>query len=267
LDYKVTQDILAYVKFSQGFRSGGGQLRLGAGVTDNGKAIPPFGPETVNDYEIGLKADWLDHTLRTNVAFYYDDYKNLQKTFLEVVNGALNSVVLNAATAKVEGAEFELTYKPLNQLTLGLSGAYTNAAYKEYRDPTTGQDLSGQKFQGVAKWVLTVSANYNVPTTFGSIDLNMDYWHTSDVPLQPGAGDNALGSAPWDTQKAYGLLNGRLAFNLDNDHWVLEAFAKNIFNKSYFTYALDLTASSSLGYADAWGAIPRTWGAQATYKF
>jgi iron complex outermembrane receptor protein len=87
------------------------------------------------------------------------------------------------------------------------------------------------------------------------------------VPLQPGAGDNALGSAPWDTQKAYGLLNGRLAFNLDNDHWVLEAFAKNIFNKSYFTYALDLTASSSLGYADAWGAIPRTWGAQATYKF
>jgi len=90
---------MSYVKFSQGFRSGGGQLRLGAGITDNGKVVPPFAPETVttmNWHQVRL----VDHTLRINADYYYDDYKNLQKTFLEVVNGALNSVVLNAATAK-----------------------------------------------------------------------------------------------------------------------------------------------------------------------
>lgn len=119
----------------------------------------------------------------------------------------------------------------------------------------------------MAKWVGTVSATYTVPTNFGSVDLNLDYWRTSDVALQPGAGDNELGTAPWDTQKGYGLLNGRLAFNLDDGHWVLEGWAKNMFDKKYFTYGLDLTASTSLGYADAWGGIPRTWGAQATYRF
>jgi iron complex outermembrane receptor protein len=258
---------MSYVKFSQGFRSGGGQLRLGAGITDNGKVVPPFAPETVNDYEIGIKSDWFDHTLRINADYYYDDYKNLQKTFLEVVNGALNSVVLNAATAKIQGVEFDATYKPISQLTLGISGAYTDPKYSKYVDPTTGADLSRQKFQGIAKMTFTVSAGYVVPTDFGSIDLNLDYWHTSAVPLQPGAGDNQLGSAPWDTQPQYGLFNGRLAANLDNGHWTIAAWSKNIFNKNYFTYGLDLTASTSLGYADAWGAVPRTWGVDASYRF
>jgi iron complex outermembrane receptor protein len=267
LDYKITDGVMTYAKFSQGFRSGGGQLRLGAGITDNGKVVPPFAPETVNDYEVGIKSDWFDHTLRINAAYYYDDYRNLQKTFLEVVNGALNSVVLNAATAKIQGVEFDVSYKPISQLTLGISGAYTDPKYSKYVDPTTGADLSGQKFQGVAKMTFTASAGYNVPTDFGSVDLNLDYWHTSAVPLQPGAGDNQLGTAPWDTQPAYGLFNGRLAVNLDKDHWTIAAWSKNIFNKNYFTYALDLTASTSLGYAVAWGAVPRTWGVDATYRF
>jgi iron complex outermembrane recepter protein len=267
LDYKITDDVMVYGKFSQGFRSGGGQLRLGAGILDNGKAIPPFAPETVNDYEIGIKSDWFDHSLRINADYYFDDYKNLQKTFLEVVNGALNSVVLNAANAVVQGVEFDVTYKPINPLTLGLTGAYTDPRYKTYVDPTTGLNLTGQKFQGISKWVVTVSADYNVPTYFGSIDFDINYWRTSAVPLQPGAGDNEMGTAPWDTQPGYGLLNGRLAFNLDNGHWVVDAWSKNMLNKEYFTYGLDLTASTSLGYADAWGGVPRTWGVDATYKF
>lgn len=267
LDYKITDGVMAYGKFSQGFRSGGGQLRLGAGITDNGKVVPPFAPESVNDYEIGIKSDWFEHTLRINLDYYYDDYKNLQKTFLEVVNGALNSVVLNAATAKIQGVEFDVTYKPVSQLTLGISGAYTDPKYTKYVDPTSGLDLSSQKFQGVAKMVFTVSAGYNVPTNFGSMDLNLDYWHTSAVPLQPGAGDNELGSAPWDTQPSYGLLNGRLAANFGGGHWTVAGWSKNILNKEYFNYGLDLTAATSLGYALAWGGVPRTWGVEASYRF
>jgi iron complex outermembrane receptor protein len=267
LDYKFTDSVFGYAKFSQGFRSGGGQLRLGAGILDNGKSVPPFAPETVNDYEVGLKSDWFDHSLRINVDYYFDTYKDIQRTFLEVVNGALNSVVVNAATARIQGVEFDVKYKPVSQLTFGVTGAYTNAGYEKFVDPNSGLNIANQALQGVARFTFDVTGEYNVPTSFGSIDLNVDYWRTSAVPLAPFSGDNELGNAPWDVQPGYGLLNGRLAFNLDQDHWTISAWGKNLLNKEYFTYALDLTAASSLGYANSWGGLPRTWGVQASYKF
>jgi len=87
-----------------------------------------------------------------------------------------------------------------------------------------------------------VSAGYVVPTrTFGSIDLTWTL-HTSAVPLQPGAGDNHWGALR-GIRTPVRPCSGRLAANLDHGHWTIAAWSKNIFNKNYFTYGLDLTAS------------------------
>jgi iron complex outermembrane receptor protein len=262
MDYKLTPDILAYAKISTGFRSGGGQLFAGG-------LFGPFKPESITDYEIGLKADFFDHTLRTNVALYYDAYKGIQRTQLQVVEGAINSVTVNAANATVKGAEFDVTFKPVPELTLGVSGAYTDAEYKagSYFNPLTGTDLSANRFQGVAKFTYALSAGYAYPTDFGSVNLNVDYWHTSAVPLQPDAGNDEHGTNPWATQNAYGLLNAKLSFELVERNMVLGLWGKNILGKKYDTYNLDLTADSSLGYAVSWGGVPATWGAEAVVRF
>jgi iron complex outermembrane receptor protein len=266
-DYKIAPSVLVYAKFGRGFRSGGGQLRLGGFTQVNGQfvPVPPFGPETVDDYEVGIKADFLNHTLRTNVALYNDITTGLQKTVLTVVDGALNSSVQNAAKAKIRGVEFDVTYKPVRQLTLGFSGAYTDPKYKKYIDG--GVDVSDQRFQGVAEFVFTASAAYDVDLPFGDLNLNASYWHTSSVALQPGVVgiDGVLGSNPFETQKAYGLLNGRAALSVDNSNLTVALWAKNLLNKKYFTYGLDLT--QSLGYANAWGNAPRTFGGEVTFKF
>lgn len=261
-DYKITPDILVYAKASRGFRSGGGQLRLG------GFGFPPFGPETVDDYEIGIKADLFDRLARVNIAVYQDEYSGLQKTFLQVVNGALNSVVQNAGRARIRGVEFDALVEPVRGLTFGFSGAYTDPKYLTYRDPATGADLSQQDFQNVAKFVYTLTADYKIPTSWGEINANLSYWHTSDVPLQPGAGTASAGGGtnknPWATQQAYGLLSGRLSTEI-GDVVTIGLWGKNIANKKYFTYNLDLSAS--LGYAVSWGNAPRTFGADVTYRF
>lgn len=266
IDYKITPDVLVYGKISRGFRSGGGQLRLGAGVA-NQLNIAPFGPETVDDFELGFKSDLFDRKVRANVAFFFDKYKGMQRTTLQVINGAINSFVVSAGKAEVKGVEFDFIYKPVPELTLGWSGAYTDAKYKKYVDGL-GNDLSQQKFQGVAKFVSTISAQYKQPTSFGDVSFNVDYWHTSDVPLQPGAGTATSGGPsntnPWATQKAYGLLNGRIAANI-GDKWEIGVWGKNLTQKHYFTYNLDVTAS--LGYANSWGNAARTFGADATMRF
>lgn len=262
LDYKVAPSALVYAKVSSSFRSGGGQLYSGG-------VIPPFKPESITDYEVGMKADFFDHKVRANIALYYDDYKNIQRTQLRVIAGAINSVTVNAASASVKGAEFDLTVKPIPELTLGLSGAYTDAQYKagSYFNPLTGNDLSDNKFQGVPKFTYTISAGYSHPVDFGSIDLNVDYWHTSAIPLQPDEGTNQDGANPWATQKAYGLLNAKLSIRLEERNMDIGFWGKNILGQKYDTYGLDLTADSSLGYAVTWGAVPATWGGEVTLRF
>lgn len=265
LDYKVTDNAMVYGKVATGFRSGGGQLRLG------GSGAPPFAPENVTDYEIGLKSEFFDRTLRLNLALYYDDYSGLQKTFLTVVNGAINLAVQNAGSAKIEGAEFDVTWKPIDSLTFGLNGAYTHPKYVSYIDPTKpvgapGHDLSSQQFQGVAKWVWTLTGDYTRTTPFGELDANLSYWHTSDTPLQPGLpGPGGFGSNPWDIQKAYGLLDGRIALTLPGDKLTVALWGKNLLDKEYFTAGLDVT--NTLGYAINYGNAPRTFGAEISYKF
>ena len=266
VDYSITPDILIYAKTSRGFRSGGGQLRLGAGVA-NQFSIPPFGPEEVDDIEFGLKSDLFDRRVRANVSLYRGNYKGMQRTTLVVVNGAINSIIQSAGKSRVQGMEFELLAKPIPELTLGWTGAYTDVKYKEYRDGL-GNDLSQQEFQGIADFVYTLSAAYRQPVSFGEIGLSVEYWHTSDVPLQPGAGPATTGgptnSNPWATQKAYGLLNARAEVVLGND-LTIGVWGKNLADKEYFTYNLDVTAS--LGYANSWGGAPRTFGIDVRYDF
>jgi len=40
----------------------------------------PFAPEVVTDYEVGVKADFLDHRLRVDAAGYHSDYSDVQRT-------------------------------------------------------------------------------------------------------------------------------------------------------------------------------------------
>ena len=261
VDYKINQDVLSYIKVSRGFRSGGGQLRLG------GFGFPPFGPETVDDVEIGIKADLFDKRARINVAAYRATYTGLQKFVPFIVNGGLNSVVQNAGKARVQGIEFDGIVEPVKGLVFGLSGAYTDPKYLKYRD-LSGNDLSQQKFQNVAKLVYTISAGYKTSTPWGALKADISYWHTSDVPLQPGQGTALAGGPsntnPWATQRAYGLLNGRISADY-GDNFSLGIWAKNVAGKKYYSYDLDLTAQ--LGYALNWGGMPRTWGVDLTYKF
>jgi iron complex outermembrane recepter protein len=71
LEYKPHRGVLLYVKTSRGYRTGG--LPFGAGRAGDPAAsvasFAPFFPEKVTDYEAGIKADWLDGRLRTNISY------------------------------------------------------------------------------------------------------------------------------------------------------------------------------------------------------
>ena len=42
-------------------------------------ATTPYDEETVTNYEVGVKSDWLDGSLRLNVAAFFMDYEDKQE--------------------------------------------------------------------------------------------------------------------------------------------------------------------------------------------
>ncbi len=122
LAYKATDDINLYAKYSTGYRAGGASSR-----TSDYRA---FDPEDVKSYEVGVKADFFDRRARINIAGYLMDRKDSQvdlSTIQPTAAGNFNNLVtFNApGTTKIRGIEADLTVKPTDGLTLGVSYAYT----------------------------------------------------------------------------------------------------------------------------------------------
>jgi iron complex outermembrane recepter protein len=180
--YDFTDGVHGYAKYSTGYRAGGASSR-----TSDYQA---FGPEDVKNYELGLKADLFDRRARINVAAYMMDRKGSQvdlSTIQPTATGNFNNLVtFNApGTTKIKGIEADVTVKPVDGLTLGLSYAYTDTniplvpvTYREFTSagvPTGQSTTTPQKFYIVytPKNAASGSIDYEIP--FGSSDTRIKF--------------------------------------------------------------------------------------------
>jgi len=67
--------MLLYAQAAKGFKGGG----FSAIALFTADAIGVYGPETNWTYEGGLKADWFDSRLRTNIALFFSDIEDIQQ--------------------------------------------------------------------------------------------------------------------------------------------------------------------------------------------
>jgi iron complex outermembrane receptor protein len=80
LDYRVTDDVLLYASWAEGYKAGGFNS---VGIRNDD---PAFDPEEITTWELGIKSTWFDNTLRFNAAYFDYDYDNLQElSFVDAV--------------------------------------------------------------------------------------------------------------------------------------------------------------------------------------
>src|SRR3546814_20383287 len=96
-------------------------------------------PEEVTAYELGLKSEWLNHSLRFNAAIFQNDIKDLQTGFMSFTSGgAIN--LENAGKARIRGVEVETVWQPLpgfdTGLTIGANASRLKAKKLEYATDT-----------------------------------------------------------------------------------------------------------------------------------
>jgi iron complex outermembrane recepter protein len=99
--YKITPDLMTYLRISSGYTAGGANANLG---------VPPaYGPQNAEDYEVGLKGSFLDHRLFIDSSIYYIDFNHIQ---VDVVLPSGFDYIANGSKAKSTGVELSVEAKP-----------------------------------------------------------------------------------------------------------------------------------------------------------
>lgn len=252
ISYKFNPATFAYVTFAEGFRAGGFNI---------GVDQPAFKPETIREYEGGLKTTLLGGKMRFNVSGFYYKYTNLQET---IVNGT-QSIIENAARATLYGGNVQLSVIPLRNLKFEGGVSALHSQFNEYTtaDPANPQfgvqDLAGRQLPEAPKLTAVGQGEYTWPLGTGALSLRGQYRWTDTEYFTPFDTRNA-----WSP--AHGVANAFLTFNSGSGNWRLTAFVRNLTNKTYVTDAYVSTALT--GYAvNATIGLPRTYGVEAMYYF
>ena len=255
LDFKPTDTSLLYATYSRGYRNGNYNAGIHwlAQTTSQGAYATP---ETVNAYEIGLKSEWFGRSLRFNASGFWYDYSNQQ---FEDVRGVSN-VLLNAGKSRVRGIETELLVSPVQGLTLSLNGLYLDAKYRQLT--LQGFNLNGNTLPSSPKWSGTAAIDYLAPLG-GNFDLAF-HVDASARSRQYYSAFNRVNNNQNIGQSGYSLVNGRVALR-NSDGYELAFWTKNLFNKKYVAYAINLQSAYANDYLMA--GSPRTYGVELSYKF
>lgn len=250
IEYQVTPDIFTYFTYSQGFKSGGYAI----GVNQ-----PAYRPEKITNYEGGIKTTLMNGAVTANLIGFHYDYTDLQVT---QVRGNV-SVTENAASAKVDGLEAELAFRPVQGVAIGGNYAYVNAKYEDFMsvDPSAGGpvlDLSGNTLSQAPKHSFMLYASGTMNVGNNELTLRADYNYRSKQFFTPFENDLV-------SQKGYGILSSSL--RLENEAgWSVEGYVRNITNKKAIAQTY---VSSTLFGTPVLGTLiaPRTYGVNLGYKF
>ncbi|MGE3744925.1 MAG: TonB-dependent receptor [Sphingomonadaceae bacterium] len=255
VETKISEDVLTYVSYSKGFKSGGFNSR------ESGfSSFAAYDPETLDSYEVGLKTDLFDRRLRFNVAAFYGDYKNVQLYVLRVTgDGALVIETQNAGKARIYGLEAEAVLRPNRSLELSASLGYLDTKYRTLSAAAIANGVElDDPFPQAPKWTANLSAQYTfyLPTD-QRLTAHVDFNYKSKFAFF--AANN-----PLDRQRGYGLLNSRLSYDSGRG-WTAAVFVSNVTDKKYSFFKEDVR--NSFDVALDWPAEPRTFGVELGYRF
>jgi iron complex outermembrane receptor protein len=248
LSWNPVEQLHTYVSYSQGYTAGG----FNTDATIVAALRRPFDPETVTNYELGVKTDWWRDRLRVNASAFHLKYEDKQELFFDNVTRILN--IYNAASATSDGFELETRLQAAKWLTLNASYGLLDTNYDEFVIPGgavyTGNPLSSSPHDKVS-----VSANVAIPVgDWGEITGMAMYSSTSSYFT--GASADAGLRVP-----AYDLVNLSVGLASVDERWSVTAFVRNATDTEYL-----LTPSTQTVRAEYLGE-PRTLGVSVTWSF
>jgi iron complex outermembrane receptor protein len=247
--YRFTDEILSYVSYSEGFKSGGFTTRLLVPEVAivNGMPVPgpapDFDPETAETVEVGLKSQLFDRRLQLNLAVFDTRYDDIQVT----VQRGISPTFENAGDGKITGAELEVQSVLGSNLQLSGSVGYIDARYSRLQAGSL-VELSDM-FVNTPEWATNLSVDYAVGLGAGNLKLHGDWSNRSKVA-------NDAVNNPLFVQSAINLYNASVAFVPTQGSWEILLGGRNLSDERYIVSGFQ---NDGIGVSTAVFSRPREW--------
>jgi iron complex outermembrane recepter protein len=296
ITWHVTDDVMVYYTFSQGFRPGGFNRTIATKANLNVTAPKDpqyasplsYQPDSLTNNEVGFKTEWFNHRIQVNGSLYRMNWDNVQFILFDPTILGNTTFVVNGPNYKINGIELQVVAKVTDGLTIQGSGSLNSPSQTSApcllsnipSSPTVGQ-------------CITVIKGSSFPNPFGelgsrpafspAVEFNLrarydwainDYKafvmagasHIGDMSNQPAsylAGDTE--TIPTTTHLRYdqpGYTTYDASVGVAKDNWSASLFGRNLTNSDASTF----TSSAQFIKSEV-PLRPRTLGITVGYKF
>jgi iron complex outermembrane recepter protein len=261
LSFQTTPDVLLYASAAKGFRRGGGvavpQAICDQDFQDLGITNPTaFDPDSLWNYEAGVKSRLFDRRLRFNAAAYYIKWHNIQQ--MVTLPGCGFQYTGNFGEAVSKGVEVELAFTPTDFLSLGGQVSFNDAKLTDTVQGSQGRP--GDPLEHAPRWTWSAHGELRA-----SLVRHNDAYFRFNHAFVGSATTSFNRASPFYIRDNYHLTDAR--FGWQRGGWELGLFANNIFNTRAETglplsFAADLANSRRIAVNR-----PRTIGIDAGFRF
>ena len=272
-DYDFTENLMGFIGYSRGFKSGGYNDQTGTLLNP----IPPAGlkpvfPEIADSFEGGIKSTFADGRASIMVNAYYVEYSDAQRTinasFTDPDTGLLlgqETLFFNAAEMTVKGVEAEGAWVVTDNFRINYNIAYMDAKYDKFEadtdfDGEIDTDLSDNPVTRAPEWMGSVSGNYVWQmNNGGNIQFDLRYSYEDESV----AGYSALGPAFHPILESKNLLDASISYWSPGNTWYVRLLGSNLTDDRYKSGVLDV---SGVWVMAAYG-MPRYYGLEFGGRF
>lgn len=211
-----------------------------------------FDPETVTNYEGGLKARLWENRVRINAAVFHQKYADKQELYFNSLTRILT--IVNASSATMNGGEFEVAVTPARGVSL--TGAYGRlaATYDNFNVPGV-LNYTGNPLGSAPRNKLSFGGDYEWAVSRAGFVKAMAAWSRTDGYYTGASKDPNL------FVPSYALANASLGFETASRSWRITAWVKNISDTEFL-----LTPSTQSVLSEYLGE-PRTFGISLGARF
>ncbi|MEO6340741.1 MAG: TonB-dependent receptor [Caulobacteraceae bacterium] len=281
IDYHFTDEAMVYGTVSKAYKAGAYSSpiqQLVPGPAQSGDFITPIPPEKVINYEAGARTTWFNKRLRINPTAFYMQWTNRQAARNTVCTAGVGGcpeagfrvLLTNTGDIDVWGLEVDGLLSVTSRFNIDFALGLTD--YK-LKDPAAngGPNL----FPSQASPTYNIGGTYNMPLgARGDLGFNISYSYVAAQETYPNSDSDSSYRMP-----SYGVVNGRISWRSPNRKIAIAAFANNLTNEHYSSFASSFgggfwDAAAGTGLAaplrKAVGvtrARPREFGVNLQYNF
>ncbi len=255
LQWQQNDDVMWYGSVAKGFKSGG----FGGAPGTPEQATTPVDEETAWSYEVGMKGDFIDNTLRLNASVFYTDYQDLQIVRFgpTAANPDFGSFITdNIGSADITGFEGEFTWYPTENLRLSGNYSYLDTEVNDLILNVAGGalDVSGSDLRQAPKHKASLTGSYDVPLNSGAnLNFRVDYTY-SDEQINDYANQHTI-------IDEFTLWDARASWTSADQAWQVALWGKNLGDEEYIAHSYVIGP----GVIGVWGA-PMTYGVSVSWS-